>query len=60
MPGVQRGAAAIIFDNERRVLFVRWRRAPGFYGLPGGRIEPREEPHDAVVREVREETGLLA
>jgi 8-oxo-dGTP pyrophosphatase MutT (NUDIX family) len=58
MPGVQRGAAAIIFDNERRVLFVRWRRAPGFYGLPGGRIEPGEEPHDAVVREVREETGL--
>lgn len=58
MPGVHRGAAAIIFDGERRVLLVRWRRAPGFYGLPGGRIEPGEEPHDAVVREVREETGL--
>ena len=55
---VHRGAAAIIFDDEGRVLFVRWSHAPGFYGLPGGRIEPGEEPHDAAVREVREETGL--
>ncbi len=57
---VHRGAAAIIFDDEGRVLLVRWSRPPALYGLPGGRIEPGEEPHDAVVREVREETGLCA
>ena len=27
--------------------------------LPGGRIEPDEEAHEALVREVREETGLV-
>jgi 8-oxo-dGTP diphosphatase len=49
-----------VLDSERRVLLVKWRRPPGFYGLPGGRIEDGEEPHDAAVRELSEETGLEA
>ena len=55
-----RGAAAIVFDGAGRVLLVRWARPPRSYGPPGGRLEPSEEPHDAAVREVREETGLVA
>ena len=49
-----------MLDRAGRVLLVKWRRPPGFYGLPGGRIEDGEEPHDAAVRELREETGLEA
>jgi 8-oxo-dGTP diphosphatase len=30
----------------------------GLYNAPGGKIEPREDPYDACLREVYEETGL--
>jgi 8-oxo-dGTP diphosphatase len=32
--------------------------AKGLWSIPGGRIEPGESDEQAVVREVREETGL--
>jgi 8-oxo-dGTP diphosphatase len=31
----------------------------GLWSVPGGRIEPGESDHEAVVREVAEETGLI-
>lgn len=42
------------------LLLVRRRRAPaaGAWSVPGGRVEPGEPAAAAVVREVREETGL--
>ncbi|MCA9536420.1 MAG: NUDIX domain-containing protein [Myxococcales bacterium] len=48
--------AAIIHDEHGRVLVLR--TAEGAWTLPAGQIDPGESPREAVVREVREETGL--
>lgn len=50
--------AAII--RHGRVLVARRTRPPetaGGWELPGGKVEPGEDPDDALVREVREELG---
>jgi 8-oxo-dGTP diphosphatase len=51
-------SAAIFRDG--RVLIVRRARPPshGVYTLPGGGVELGETLEQAVIREVREETGL--
>ena len=51
------GAFAIIFDPQGRVLLCH-RRDMDMWNLPGGGVESGELPDEAVVREVREETGL--
>ena len=48
-------ACAIIRDPSGRVLALQQR--DGFV-LPGGSVERTEQPVQAAVREVREETGL--
>ncbi|GAA3809991.1 NUDIX hydrolase [Cellulomonas soli] len=50
-------AAALIVDDAGRYLLVRKRGTTAFMQA-GGKIEPGEEPHDAVVREVAEELGV--
>ena len=51
-------SAAIIRDG--RILIVRRARPPahGLFTLPGGGVEVGETLHQAVIREVREETAL--
>jgi mutator protein MutT len=51
------GTAAIIWNEVGEILLQR-RSDDGQWGLPGGACEPGEEPAEAVVREVFEETGL--
>ncbi len=51
------GAFAVIFDEHHRALLCH-RRDLDMWNLPGGRVECRELPTDAVVRKVKEETGL--
>jgi 8-oxo-dGTP diphosphatase len=51
---------AVVHDRDGRLLLVRRGRPPhaGSWSLPGGRVEAGETLAQAVVREVREETGL--
>jgi 8-oxo-dGTP diphosphatase len=51
-------SAAIFRDGK--VLLTRRARSPakGFYSLPGGRVEFGESLHQALAREIDEETGL--
>ena len=58
-PAIHLRTLCFIRDGDRVLLLLR-RNPPnqGKYNAPGGKIEPGEDPHDACVREVYEETGL--
>jgi ADP-ribose pyrophosphatase YjhB (NUDIX family) len=51
---------AVIKDDQGRLLLIKRGHEPGagLWSLPGGRIEPGETDAEALVREMREETGL--
>lgn len=54
------GAHLIVTDADGRILVVRTTYLGREWMLPGGRVERDERPHDAAVRETREETGIEA
>lgn len=49
---------ALVFNKKGECLLVLTRKWGGTYGIPGGKIERGEKAVDALVREMREETGL--
>jgi len=52
-------AAAVMFDQDKKIFLVKVTYQKSHpWGLPGGCLEYGEHPEEAVVREVREETGL--
>jgi ADP-ribose pyrophosphatase YjhB (NUDIX family) len=55
-----RCVGAIVTDGDGRLLLVKRGHEPeaGRWSLPGGRVVPGESDPQALVREVREETGL--
>jgi 8-oxo-dGTP diphosphatase len=53
--------AAAVLHHEGRVLLTRrlsGTHLAGLWEFPGGKVEPGEDPADAVVRECREECGI--
>ncbi len=51
---------AVIQDDDGNIILIKRRYAPykDKYALPGGFIKYNEDPEQAVIREVREETNL--
>lgn len=55
--------AAIVNDLSRPTTVLSGRRTEppelaGRWELPGGKVEPGEQPQDALLREIREELGV--
>lgn len=62
MTDVPRLAALAVVVKEDRVLLVKRRNEPdaGLWGFPGGHVDLGETATEAAVRELREETGIVA
>ncbi|EPH46468.1 putative 8-oxo-dGTP diphosphatase [Streptomyces aurantiacus JA 4570] len=58
------GCVAVILTSRQEIILqhrddkpeICW---PGYWSLPGGGAEPGETPMDTVLREIKEETGVV-
>ncbi len=56
---IRRAVRAVVLDPADRVLLVRFEFPQVVvWAAPGGGLEPGEQPHDTLRRELIEETGL--
>jgi|APCry1669189768_1035252.scaffolds.fasta_scaffold01698_7 mutator protein MutT len=55
---MKRAVVALIFNKDGKILGVSRKNNPNDMGLPGGKVDPGETLTEAIIREVREETGL--
>jgi 8-oxo-dGTP diphosphatase len=55
-------AACALVDPDARVLIAQrpiGKSMAGLWEFPGGKIEPDERPEDTLIRELKEELGIL-
>ena len=55
---MRKAARAIIFEDGKVLVMHRNKYGSEYYTLVGGRLNDTETPEAALVREVKEETGL--
>jgi 8-oxo-dGTP diphosphatase len=58
MSSVTSAVGAVVSDPAGRVLLCQQSHGHRWWGLPGGKIRPGESPVHAVIRDIREETGM--
>jgi len=61
---LKRNTVAVIVNSDNKILLLKRAEIKGGWGnnqwsLVGGEIEKGESPHDAIQREIEEETGLI-
>ncbi len=52
------GARAIVINERGEILLVLHTYIPGWH-FPGGGVDKGESPREAIIREVREEAGII-
>jgi ADP-ribose pyrophosphatase YjhB (NUDIX family) len=52
-------AAVIVIQKDNKFLAVSRKKQPELFGLVGGKVNAGETPEQAIIREVKEETGLV-
>ncbi len=57
-PRFRVAVAALIFDQQGRVLLFKHTYRKFEWGIPAGGLEHREQPEQAMIREFFEETGM--
>jgi 8-oxo-dGTP pyrophosphatase MutT (NUDIX family) len=57
---IKQAACCLIMSHDGTILTVSRKDNPLAFGIPGGKVDPGEQPIDAAARELTEETGLFA
>ena len=57
-PKFRAAVAAMIFDEQGRILLFKHTYRKFEWGIPAGGLEHREQPEPAIIREFFEETGM--
>jgi mutator protein MutT len=57
---IPKAACVLIISDDGKILAVSRKNNPQDFGLPGGKVDPGEDSREAAVRELYEETGLIA